>query len=109
IFRSEDLLKLQWYRLRMYAKYQTPMIDFKLTLFKAADTIPIYQSVEDKFNHWENYAMQPIEKFVIPGDHETMFQEPNVVVLAEKLNQCLNESEASYQQERNKVNEPVGD
>ena len=105
IFRSEALLKLQWYRLQMYAKYQTPIIDFKLTLFKAMDTIPIYQSVEDKFNHWEHYSIQPIKRFLVPGDHETMFQEPNVAVLGKKLNQCLNESEASYQEDRGIIHE----
>lgn len=89
ILRAEMLLQLQWHRLRMYSQYQTPRIDFKCTLFKAIDTIPIYQSVEDQFNHWEYYSTWPIERYLVPGDHETMFQEPNIAILGQKLKKCI--------------------
>jgi amino acid adenylation domain-containing protein/non-ribosomal peptide synthase protein (TIGR01720 family) len=93
LFQAEALLKLQWSRVQMYAQYQTPIVDHKLTLFKAVLTVPVYQSVEDQFNHWEYYSAQPIARYIVPGDHETMFQEPHVADLGQKLNSCLNELE----------------
>jgi amino acid adenylation domain-containing protein/non-ribosomal peptide synthase protein (TIGR01720 family) len=99
ILRPETLLRLQWYRLQMYAQYQTPRIDFNCTLFKAADTISIYQSVEDQFNHWEYYSTHPIERYFVPGDHETMFQEPNIAILGLKLKECIDKIEVLQQRE----------
>lgn len=89
ILKTDILIKLQWRRLRMYADYQVPRVDFKLTLFKAEDTILAYRTVEDGCNHWEHYTVQPIERYLVPGDHETMFQEPQVATLSQKLNACL--------------------
>ena len=34
LLQAELLIKLQWQRLKMYAQYQTPLLNFKLTLFK---------------------------------------------------------------------------
>lgn len=91
ITRADILLKLQWQRSRLLKKYKVVFINQKLILFKAMETIPIYQSYEAPFNLWEVYSSQHIEVHHIPGDHETIFQEPNVRVLADKLNTCLNE------------------
>ncbi len=88
-----NLLQLEWYRLQMHERYQLSAIDVKLTLFKAATTIPVYQAVEEASNHWDHYCQQPIEKYVIPGDHETIFQEPNLSILGKILNHCLEQAE----------------
>lgn len=93
IMQAEALLNLQWHRLNMYKQHVISSTDLKLTLFKAAQTIPIYQTIEDKYNHWEHYCTSSIERYVIPGDHESIFQEPNIAILGKKLNECLNQTE----------------
>ena len=41
---------------------------------------------------WENYVGNEIEWHTVPGDHHTMLREPNVRVLAEKLNEYLHKT-----------------
>jgi amino acid adenylation domain-containing protein/non-ribosomal peptide synthase protein (TIGR01720 family) len=91
ILGSESLLSLQLQRVQMYSKYKMPKINLKLTLFKAERIISVYQSINDgDFNLWNYYSDYPIEKYVVPGDHESMFHEPNVKVLARELMGRLN-------------------
>lgn len=89
IIRADSLFKLQWQRAQLLEHYKFKCINLKLTLFKAEETISIYQPYESPFNHWESYSTQPILLYSVPGDHETMFQEPDVTILAQKLTTCL--------------------
>jgi len=38
---------------------------------------------------WNEMATEGLEVYVVPGSHETLFGEPHVRVLAEKLRGCL--------------------
>lgn len=93
IDRAEKLLRLQWQRVQMLDKYRIGSVSIKLTLFKAHEVTPIYQAYESPLNHWESCSACPVELHRVPGDHETMFQEPNAKVLAKKIMDCLNRSE----------------
>lgn len=90
IENSEFLLKLQSHRESLLTKYQLPIIKSKLVLFKAADLNETFQ-FNAPFNWWDNYCNYPIELHLVPGNHETMFYEPYIRVLARKLNSSLNE------------------
>lgn len=89
IAQSQKLLNLQWHRSQMLDKYLHPFLETKVTLFKAAETILPYQSYESRFNHWDKYTPYPIERHIVSGDHETMFQEPYVRGLVSELNKCI--------------------
>jgi thioesterase domain-containing protein len=39
---------------------------------------------------WSQYAEGLVDIFMVPGDHHTMMNQPQVQVLAEKLRECLN-------------------
>lgn len=93
IKNAEHLLKIQWQRSKIYSKYVPPCIPDQLTLFKAQKTLPIFRPIDSLYNHWEIYSTQRIELYEIPGDHETMFQEPNAAYLVTVLNKCLNKIE----------------
>jgi amino acid adenylation domain-containing protein len=88
IINSEFLLKLQWHREKILTHYQMPYLNTKFTLFKAQELWDIFDK-DPPFNGWENYSSFPIERHIVPGNHETMFYEPHVQSLAKKLNQCL--------------------
>lgn len=90
IDRAESLFQLQWQRAQLLDNYRFNRIDTKLTLFKAKETISIYEPYEDSFNHWEPYSTEKITRYWVPGDHETMFQEPNTSILGEKVTAALN-------------------
>lgn len=89
IQHAEQFIQLQFKRSRMSHRYQPTSIDFPLTLFKAADTLPLFKNTESPTNHWENYTTQTIDTYVVPRDHETMFQDPQVATLVHYLNRCL--------------------
>ncbi|MCE3237594.1 MAG: hypothetical protein K0R24_575 [Gammaproteobacteria bacterium] len=95
IARADKLLKLQWQRSQMNHRYRPPYLPKKLTLFKAENTLPLFQPIDDSLNHWGAYSSQPIELCMIPGDHETMFNEPNVQMLAELLNAKIDQVEVA--------------
>jgi len=45
---------------------------------------------------WRKLAAEPIETYFIPGDHATIFIEPNVQALADKLQACLDEATSGF-------------
>lgn len=85
------LLDLQWHREKMLTKYKLPIIQTKLVLFKATELSDMFKYSDAEFNWWENHTSQPIELHLIPGDHESIFYEPNIKTLANKLNYSLSE------------------
>jgi len=87
--KIEDLLELQRYRINMLWDYKLERVDDPLVLFKAEDLLPVFKNIESPCNHWDNYTSQPIPVHIIPGNHETMFEEPNVRVLATQMNNYL--------------------
>ncbi|MBX9703372.1 MAG: amino acid adenylation domain-containing protein [Silvanigrellaceae bacterium] len=88
ICNSQFLLALQWHREKMLMQYKLPVIKTKLILFKAKELTETFK-YNAPLNWWENYSTQPIELHVVPGDHESMFYEPNIRVLANNLNDSL--------------------
>lgn len=88
----DQLLRLQWHRSQMHRQYVPQCVDTKLTLFKANEVLSIFQPIENSLNHWENYSTHHIEIISVPGDHETMFQEPNVQSLSKKLCELIDKT-----------------
>jgi thioesterase domain-containing protein len=43
---------------------------------------------------WTPFAEGGVEVFELPGDHDLVFREPNIQVLAAQLRACLERSEA---------------
>jgi hypothetical protein len=46
-------------------------------------------------------AAEGLELHVVPGSHETLFGEPHVKILAEKLRDCLRKAMATAHREDN--------
>nr|WP_238551360.1 thioesterase domain-containing protein [Legionella oakridgensis] len=89
IANAQFLLELQWHREQMLTRYQLPLIQTKFILFKAKELSEMFQYEAD-LNWWENYAKHSIDLYTVPGDHESMFSEPNLQNLATKMNKALN-------------------
>lgn len=90
---ADNLLKLQWQRSKMLNQYKPPLIHSKLIVFKAQVIHSIFDMMDHPLNHWQSCASQPVDAYMVPGDHETMFDDAHVQVLARLLNMKLSEEE----------------
>jgi thioesterase domain-containing protein len=63
--------------------------DGKITLFLAAERD--MKGSADPVEEWQSLAKGAVQAISVPGDHVTMLREPNVRVLADKLDECLSE------------------
>jgi amino acid adenylation domain-containing protein/non-ribosomal peptide synthase protein (TIGR01720 family) len=90
-FKVPNLLfELHWQRNQMFLRYKMPKLyDINLTLFKAAETMDVLKEGEAKHNHWQIFSQRLIDLHMIPGDHGTMLVEPNVQLLAQKIDECM--------------------
>ncbi len=87
---SPDILfDIQWYRLNLLWKYKLGLIESNIVLFKSKEIMPAFSEIDAPFNHWENFTNKEISTIVVPGNHETMFQEPHVYNLANELSNYL--------------------
>lgn len=59
----------------------------RVVLFQAADRPP--SRSWDFSRSWEGLATEGIEAYDVPGDHDSMFVDPQVQFLAQKLKACL--------------------
>jgi amino acid adenylation domain-containing protein len=86
---NTNLAALHQYRLQPYAG--------RITLFNAAEADP--GMITDALYAWPGLA-HAIEVHIVPGNHDTMLMEPNVAVLAQKLDACLRQAQLEQRQER---------
>ena len=69
------------------SKYQLRPYPGQITLFRAEDPDDGYIYPID--NGWTRYAEGGLQIYKIPGQHQQIFVQPNVGVLAEQLEGCL--------------------
>ncbi|MDP3705055.1 MAG: amino acid adenylation domain-containing protein [Legionellaceae bacterium] len=81
--------KMLQHRLNMMINYTHKKVPAKLVLFKATDLLLEYKDIDKEDNHWTNYSNLPIDIFHVPGDHNTMLQNPNVADLAKYIQKYL--------------------
>ncbi len=72
------------------SKYQITPYPGQITLFRAEDPDDGYIYPID--NGWTRFAEGGLQIYKIPGQHQQIFAQPNVSVLAEKLEGCLRDS-----------------
>lgn len=77
----ELLLDLTWQRQQLIVEYKVQKRTYNLALFKSNTLTPVLEPIQEEFNHWRDFCEIPIDKYNVPGDHESMLNEPNVYVL----------------------------
>jgi polyketide synthase PksJ len=82
----EELLQ---HRLTMMLNHPLKKITAKLSLFKASEILLEYQEINAEDNHWSAYSSFPIDLYPVPGNHNSMLQEPNSIILAKYVQECL--------------------
>jgi amino acid adenylation domain-containing protein len=95
----EFLLKLQAHRMSLLRAYKIPTLE-SLTYFRAEELWPVFKEMNLPLNCWESYSTQNVDCHLVPGNHETMFWEPHVQILAKKICESLTKAEMSRQKEQ---------
>lgn len=72
---------------RALRRYSPRSYPGSIVLFSASQ--PLTKHSHNLQKRWKRYATGGIDVHIVPGDHHTMLREPNVRVLAEKLNEHL--------------------
>jgi thioesterase domain-containing protein/acyl carrier protein len=72
---------------RALAAYKLHAYPGKITLFHAENPDDGYEYLA--VHGWTQFAKGGIEIHEVPGEHQTIFAQPNVRVLAEKLDACI--------------------
>jgi aspartate racemase len=81
--------------LKALNNYKTEYYNGGVTLFNAAEKDPAL--IPDPHYGWVGLAKE-IEIVEVPGNHDTMLFEPNVSVLARRLNACLEAARKKYEE-----------
>jgi amino acid adenylation domain-containing protein len=84
--KKDFLIKLEQYRKELLINYSLPILNADATLFKAMQLWPTFNNIQDNHNGWCPFIKGKITVCKVPGNHETMFFNPNVRTLAEILN-----------------------
>jgi len=82
------LIKVQEKLDFIFRKYRRKAYEGKVTLIRSSE----FEERSDKVFHveeWEEISTQPLEIIVVPGHHQSLFLEPEVIGLAKGLAQCL--------------------
>ena len=66
----------------------------RLTFFRAMDLAAFGGWEYDPYLCWGKQAAGGLEVYEVSGDHASMFREPHVKILAEKLSVCLDKAQA---------------
>jgi len=87
------LLKLYQHRAAMLRDYKIPTIQAELSFFKAKEPWSIFKEIALPNHCWQPYTSKPVDVQLVSGNHETMFWEPQVQLLAKKINLSLEKVE----------------
>ncbi|MET9633261.1 cytochrome P450 [Lentzea sp. NPDC006480] len=95
------MLRVYQANLEANVKYQPLPSDLHVTLLKAAGGFPPVMKphrntalkLDCAANGWEHVSLGSLSVVDIPGDHFTMFVEPNDEIIAATVHQCLAEEE----------------
>lgn len=79
------LVELEQGRKQLLAHYELPKLKINATLFKSNELWPSFISIDNKQNGWGPYIQGNITTYKVPGNHESMFFEPNIQYLANIL------------------------
>jgi amino acid adenylation domain-containing protein/non-ribosomal peptide synthase protein (TIGR01720 family) len=93
-FNMDFWLNLQWSRAQLLRHHHIQLetnADFRVILFRATEHYPVFKMEPDPENYWRIYFTNPnqLSKIDVPGDHESMFNQDNVKVLASKLDDLV--------------------
>jgi amino acid adenylation domain-containing protein len=77
-------------RIQVTRSYAPPIYTGRITVFRGSEEPPEVLGL-DPTKGWSELSTQPVEVYIVPGNHETMGLEPNVKMLAARLQTCIDQ------------------
>jgi len=90
----KKIFATQKHRLELLYSYHMKNIEHNVLLFKSREIMNIFTPIDSYDNNWGKYVDGKLEIINADGNHETMFQEPNVKKLALSLSIALDQIES---------------
>jgi thioesterase domain-containing protein len=87
LFLPQAIFSNPWSRMAALQNYAPAHYSGRVLLFRATDA-PLLP-VSDETMGWNEIVEGGVEVVFVPGDHETMFLEPNVQFFSQRLRQAL--------------------
>jgi amino acid adenylation domain-containing protein len=78
-------------RIQVTRSYVPPVYPGPITVFRGSEEPPEVLGL-DPTKGWSELSTQPVEVHIVPGNHETMGLDPNVKMLAARLQSCIDEA-----------------
>ena len=75
--------------MQILLEYDIQPIQEPVFLYKANTLLPEYLDIDDPYNYWEKHVKDPINVYKVPGNHETILDEPNIQNLAALVDNML--------------------
>ena len=75
----------------IYKAYIWKPLPVKITLIRNSIWI-LDHHINEKFSRWNKLALNGVDPYVVDGHHTTLFDEPEVKILADQLRQCLDKA-----------------
>ncbi len=86
---SETLINLAWKREKLLVNHKLSTGNHEILLFKASQLTEAYQEVNHPTNGWSNYNKGKIICHAIPGNHDTILNVKNSIIILQVLLQYL--------------------
>ena len=84
---------------RQLGQCRPPVYPQAVTLFRVGQTLEAFDKIfPDIISQWGHYTAQPLKVHEVPGDHYSMFLNPNVQILAERLGEELATARATVEE-----------
>lgn len=86
--QTRSLYSVQRHLLRLHLQYSWAPYEGKVTLIRSSESTE-NPNLDCHISQWSVLAKKGVDVFVVPGHHETIFQEPEVEHLGAQLKKCL--------------------
>jgi thioesterase domain-containing protein len=98
------LQQLQIARARIQARqdYQPQIYPGRITLFHAREqgALELHPELQLDWQQWQEFTHEPMEIYQVPGDHDSLLNEPHVQVLAQYLQAALDNTKGKRAEHR---------
>ena len=86
--QTQSLYSIQKHLLHLHLQYTWAPYDGKVTLIRSSESTQ-NPNLDCHITQWSKLAKGGLDVYVVPGHHETLFEEPEVQILASELKKCL--------------------
>lgn len=89
--QTRSLYSVQKHLVKLHLQYHWTPLESEVTLIRSSESTE-NPNLDCHVSQWSRLAKNGLDVFVVPGHHQTLFEEPEVKHLARQLKDCLSET-----------------